>query len=192
MIFIDSNVPMYLVGAPHPNKDRAVAVLTQLAREGERFVTDVEVYQEILRRYTAIQRLDAINAAFESLGAIVDDTLSFDMSEIRAARDLIASVDGISARDALHVAVMRKSEISRIFSFDRGFDTCPGIDRMEYLSYRAYSGYARIRPYPGHTLTSCAATDWLTSIPQSRKPFTSRVATDAPRDRATAEIWQSA
>ena len=34
VIFIDSNVPMYLVGAPHPNKDRAVAVLTQLARGG--------------------------------------------------------------------------------------------------------------------------------------------------------------
>ena len=108
-----------------------MAVLTQLAREGERFVTDVEVYQEILRRYTAIQRTDAIDAAFESLDAIVDETLSFDMSDVRAARDLIASVDGISARDALHVAVMRKSEINRIFSFDRGFDTCPGIDRWE-------------------------------------------------------------
>ena len=85
-----------------------MAVLTQLAREGERFVTDVEVYQEILRRYTAIQRTDAIDAAFESLNALVDETLRFDMSEVRAARDLIASVDGISARDALHVAVMRK------------------------------------------------------------------------------------
>lgn len=131
MIFIDSNVPMYLVGAPHPNKDRAVAVLTQLAREGERFVTDVEVYQEILHRYTSIQRPDAIDAAFESLDALVNNTLSFDMSEVRVARDIIASVDGISARDALHVAVMRKAEISRIFSFDRGFDTCPGIERLE-------------------------------------------------------------
>ncbi len=131
MIFIDSNVPMYLVGAPHPNKDRAVAVLTQLAREGERFVTDVEVYQEILHRYTAIHRTDAIDAAFESLNALVDDTLSFDMSEVRLARDLIASVADISARDALHVAVMRKAEVSRIFSFDRGFDACPGIDRLE-------------------------------------------------------------
>lgn len=131
MIFIDSNVPMYLVGAAHPNKDRAVVVLTQLAREGERFVTDVEVYQEILHRYTAIQRLDAIDAAFESLDALIDDTLSFDMTEVRVARDLIISVDGISARDALHVAVMRKAEVSRIFSFDRGFDACPGIDRLE-------------------------------------------------------------
>lgn len=131
MIFIDSNVPMYLVGAPDPNKDRAVVVLSQLAREGERFVTDVEVYQEILHRYTAIQCTDAIDAAFESLDALVDDTLSFDMSEVWAARDLIVSVEGISARNALHVAIMRKAEISRIFSFDRGFDTCPGIDRLE-------------------------------------------------------------
>ena len=131
MIFVDSNVPMYLVGAPRPNEDRCVAVLTQLAREGERFVIDAEVYQEILHRYTAIQRPDAIDAAFESLDAIVDDTFSFDMSGVRAARDLVVSLDGISARDALHVSVIRKAGINRIFSFDRGFDACPGIDRLE-------------------------------------------------------------
>ncbi len=130
MIFIDSNVPMYLVGAAHPNKDRAVAVLAQLARGGERFVTDVEVYQEILHRYTAIRRLDAIDAAFESLNAISDEILTFGMPEIRAARALLDSVDGLSARDALHVAVMRKAGASRILSFDRRFDDCPGIDRL--------------------------------------------------------------
>ncbi len=130
MIFIDSNVPMYLVGAPHPNKDRSVAVLTQLARDGEHFVTDVEVYQEILHRYTAIRRPDAIDAAFESLDAIADDVLTFGMSEIRAARALIGSVDGLSTRDALHVAVMRKAGTNRILSFDVGFDNCPGIDRF--------------------------------------------------------------
>lgn len=130
MIFIDSNVPLYLVGASHPNKDRAVAVLTQLVADGERFVTDVEVYQEILHRYTATQRLQAIDAAFESLDAIVDDILTFGMSEIRAARALISSIDGLSARDALHVAVMHEAGISRILSFDRGLDACPGIQRL--------------------------------------------------------------
>ncbi len=130
MIFIDSNVPMYLVGAPHPNKDRAVAVLTGLVRDGDRFVTDVEVYQEILHRYTAILRLDAIDAAFESLDAIADDILTFGISEVRAARTLIGSLDGLSARDALHVAVMQKAGIDRIMSFDSGFDNFPGIDRL--------------------------------------------------------------
>ena len=130
MTFIDSNIPMYLVGAAHPNKDRAVAVLTQLVREGEQLITDVEVYQEILHRYTAIQRQDAIDSAFESLDAIADDILTFGMSEVRAARALIGSVEGLSARDALHVAVMRKAGTDRIMSFDGGFDTCPGIHRV--------------------------------------------------------------
>ena len=131
MIFIDSNVPMYLVGAPHPNKDRALAMLTQLVQDGERFSTDVEIYQEILHRYTAIRRFDAIDAAFESLDAIADDILTFGMPEIRAARALIDSVNGLSARDALHVAVMRKAGTNRILSFDRGFDICPGIHRLD-------------------------------------------------------------
>ncbi|MCY3892236.1 MAG: hypothetical protein OXF65_02960 [Acidimicrobiaceae bacterium] len=67
MIFIDSNVPMYLVGAAHPNKDRTVAVLTRLVQSGETLVTDIEVYQEILHRYVAIGRLDAIDPAFDAI-----------------------------------------------------------------------------------------------------------------------------
>ena len=130
MIFIDSNIPMYLVGSPHPNKDRALAVLTQLVGNGEQLITDVEVYQEILYRYTAIHRPDAIDAAFESLNAIADDVLTFGMTEVRAARELIGSVDGLSARDALHMAVMRRAGVSRILSFDNGFDACPGIERL--------------------------------------------------------------
>ena len=90
---------MYLVGAPHPNKDRALALLTQLVRRGERLITDVEVYQEILHRYTAIRRLDAIDAAFESLDSIADEILAFGMSPIRAARALIDSVNGLSAHE---------------------------------------------------------------------------------------------
>ena len=130
MIFIDSNVPMYVVGAPHPNKDRVLAVLAQLVGERERLVTDVEVYQEILHRYTAIRRLDAIDAAFASLDALADEILTFGISEVRAAKALLDSVDGLSARDASHVAVMRGSGIHRILSFDQGFDTCPGVDQL--------------------------------------------------------------
>ena len=121
---------MYLVGATHPNRDRAVAILTQLVRDRVQLITDVEVYQEILHRYTAIQRPSAIDAAFESLDSIADDVLTFGMPEIRAARALIGSVNGLSARDALHVAVMREAGTNRILSFDAGFDTCPGIDRL--------------------------------------------------------------
>ena len=108
-----------------------MAALTQLVRDGERFITDVEVYQEILHRYTAIQRPDAIDAAFNSLDGIADDVLTFGMAEIRSARALLGSVGHLSARDALHVAVMQKAGVSRILSFDDGLDSLPGIERLK-------------------------------------------------------------
>lgn len=130
MIFIDSNVPMYLVGTAHPNKERAVELVTKLIRDDEHLITDVEVYQEILHRYNAIRRHEAIDAAFRSLDGIADEVLSFGLAEVKAARRLIDVAQGISSRDALHVAVMRRAGTSRILSFDRGFDACPGIERL--------------------------------------------------------------
>ena len=122
---------MYLVGSAHPNKDRTVELLAQLSRDGEQLVTDVEVYQEILHRYAALHRLSAVDAAFESLDQVVDEVLTFGTSEVRTARALAGAITSLSARDALHVAVMRKAGVERIMSFDRGFDACPGIERLE-------------------------------------------------------------
>ena len=34
MIFVDSNIPMYLVGAEHPNKDAARRLLERAIAEG--------------------------------------------------------------------------------------------------------------------------------------------------------------
>ena len=131
MIFIDSNVPMYLVGAHHPNKIRALQLLGELIRNGERLVTDIEVYQEILHRYTSIRRTDSIDGAFRSLDGIVDEVFGYGMPEIRAARTIIDSLVGVSAGDALHVAVMRSNRVDRILSFDRGFDAIPGVERLQ-------------------------------------------------------------
>ena len=131
MILIDSNVPMYLVGAQHPNKTHATQLVADLIRNGERLVTDIKVYQENLHRYTAIRRVDAVDAAFRSLDAIADEVLTFGMPEIRVARTIIESVQGVSARDAFHVAVMRSRRVNRILSFDQGFDVVPGVQRLQ-------------------------------------------------------------
>ena len=130
MVFADYNIPMYLAGAAHPNKDRAIALLVQLKTEGERLVTDIEVYQELLHRYAGINRFQALGDALETPDSIVDEALTFSLLEVREARAIIESVRGISARDAIHVAVMRRAGIGRILSFDRGFDNCPRIARL--------------------------------------------------------------
>ena len=131
MIFVDSNVPMYLVGSPHPNRDRAAQTLSRLRDEGEQFITDIEVYQEILHRYVSIRRSEAIEPAFRALQGIANRALSYGMDEIHAAKSLIEFVPDISARDALHAAVMRSAGITRILSYDKGFDAIPGIERLE-------------------------------------------------------------
>ena len=130
MIFIDSNIPMYVVGAAHPNKILAQQVLETCIAHDERLVTDVEVLQEILHRYVAIARREAIPSAFEALLGIVDEVFPVNRRDVERAKDIVLSTDGLSARDALHLAVMGHHQINRILSFDTGFDTFPGITRL--------------------------------------------------------------
>jgi len=129
VIFVDSNIPMYLVGSAHPNKEASRRLLEQAIVEDERLVTDAEVLQEILHRYVAIQRRDAIEPAFEVLLGIVDEVLPIELADVQRARRLLATA-GLSARDAIHVAVMQRHDIGRILTFDRAFEQVPGIERL--------------------------------------------------------------
>lgn len=130
MILVDSNVPMYLVGAPHPHKVDSQRLLEQLISERERLVTDTEVLQEILHRYVALNRRDAIQPAFDALLGIVDDVLPIDVAVIERAKAIVLARAQLSARDAIHAAVMAEHAITRILSFDRGFDGLPGVRRI--------------------------------------------------------------
>ncbi len=130
MILIDSNVPMYLVGAAHPHKIDAQRLLERLIAERERLVTDAEVLREILHRYVAIDRRDAIQPAFDALLGVVDEVFSVDLRAVERARTILLERARLSARDALHVAVMEQQRVQRILSFDAGFDDVPGVERI--------------------------------------------------------------
>ena len=129
MIFVDSNIPMYLVGAAHPNKEAARRLVERAIIDEERLVTDAEVLQEILHRYVAINRRDAIGPAFESVLGIVDAVLPIELNDVQRARRLLGT-PSLSARDAIHVAVMQRHDIDRVLSFDRAFDQVPGLTRI--------------------------------------------------------------
>jgi uncharacterized protein len=121
---------MYLVGASHPHKIDARRLLEELVSVRERLVTDAEVLQEILHRYVSIDRPDAIQPAFIALLGVVDEVFSIDQSTIERAKEIVLGQRGLSARDAVHLAVMQIHRIERILSFDRGFDGFPGITRL--------------------------------------------------------------
>jgi len=130
MIFVDSNIPMYLVGAPHPHKADAQRLLEKLISERHRLVCDAEVLQEILHRYVAINRREAIQPAFDAMLGIADEVFAIDLRIAQRAREIVISYPQISARDAVHLAVMEHHKIERILSFDSGFDGFPGISRL--------------------------------------------------------------
>ena len=130
MIFVDSNIPMYLVGAPHPHKADARQLLEKLISQQERLVTDAEVLQEILHRYVAINRQDAIQPAFDALLGISDEVFLVEQASVERAKEIVLGHPRVSARDALHLAIMEKHEVESIFTFDTGFDGFPGITRV--------------------------------------------------------------
>jgi uncharacterized protein len=131
VILVDSNIPMYLVGASHPHKIDAQRSLERLIRDRQSLVTDAEVLQEILHRYVAIDRRDAIQPAFDALLGIVDQVLAIDSAAVERAKQIVLEYRRLSARDAVHLAVMEQHGIDNILSFDVGFDSFPGVKRLE-------------------------------------------------------------
>jgi predicted nucleic acid-binding protein len=130
LILIDSNIPMYLVGAAHPHKADAQRLLENLVSARQRLITDAEVLQEILHRYIAINRRDAVQPAFDALLGIADQVLPIDRATAERAKEIVLGHPQLSARDAVHLSVMEQHGIERILSFDSGFDGFPGITRL--------------------------------------------------------------
>jgi len=130
LILIDSNIPMYLIGTPHPHKSASQQLLERCVVRGEKLVTDAEVLQEILHRYSAIDRREAIQPAFDVLLGLVEEVLEVGIEEVERAKRIVLGASSLSARDAIHVAVMNRHGIERIMSFDRGFDGHPGVERI--------------------------------------------------------------
>jgi predicted nucleic acid-binding protein len=129
VIFVDSNIPMYLVGAAHPHKADAQRLLETAIARRDRLVSSTEVLQEILHRYVAIHRRDAIQPAFDALLGVADEVFPIELRDVERARSIVLG-SKVSARDALHAAVMQHRNVARIMTFDKAFEAIPGIERV--------------------------------------------------------------
>jgi uncharacterized protein len=124
---------MYLIGAAHPHKSESQIILERLIAGGQRLVTDAEVLQEILHRYTAIDRREAIGPALQLILDIVDEVVPIEKGEVLRAAEIVETRASMSARDALHIAVMERHGIRSILSFDGDFDRWPGLQRIHRI-----------------------------------------------------------
>jgi predicted nucleic acid-binding protein len=124
---------MYLIGAAHPHKTEAQVILERLIAAGQRLVTDAEVLQEILHRYTAIDRRDAIRPAFQVTLDMVDEVIPMEKADVLRAAEITQSPAVMSARNAVHIAVMERHGIRSILSFDGDFDRWQGLQRIHRI-----------------------------------------------------------
>jgi predicted nucleic acid-binding protein len=131
VIFVDSNVPMYLVGSEHANKQRVIELVPQLLSARETLVTSAEAFQEIVHRYLALRDHRHLGAAYEALEAMVSRTADVTKADVDEARSLAGKHGTLSSRDCLHVAVMRRLGCDKIWSYDTGYDAVPSLQRIQ-------------------------------------------------------------
>ena len=130
MIFIDSNIPMYVAGRDHPLRAPAMRVLERV-RAGEiEACSSTEVLQEILYRYAGLKRLDLARDVYNLFVALCPVILPVTLADTDRARDLLGAGSGVSVRDAIHAAVMLNNDVREIATYDAGFDAIDGIERV--------------------------------------------------------------
>lgn len=120
MIFVDTNVFMYHVGAEHPLQGHARGFFRDARLRNLRLVTSVEVLQEILHRYVKLGRRGTASAAFALADGSVSEVWPVERVDIELARGLADRYPGLEARDLVHLACCIRHEPHDLMTFDRG------------------------------------------------------------------------
>jgi hypothetical protein len=132
LVFIDSNVPMYAAGREHEHRVPAQQFLRRVESGEQEAVTSAEVLQEILYRFTALRQPEARTRTFELFLRICPNVLPVTLEDTSLALQLLEDHSSLSARDALHAAVMKNHGIEVIATFDKDFDAVAGIRRYRF------------------------------------------------------------
>ena len=132
VVFIDANVPIYAAGREHRYKEACGRILVMVAEHPEAFVTDAEVLQELVHRYVASQRWALGKEVLENFAELMHERIEPVYADdiLRAGR-LADEHPGVSARDLVHLAVMRRLNVSRIVTADTDFDLLPEVERLD-------------------------------------------------------------
>ena len=119
MTFVDTNVFMYAVGRTHPLRQEAREFFQRTLETGEPLVTSVEVLQEMMHAYLPVGRLQTLDSALALARARTAAIWSIHLQDLELARALADLEDGLSARDLIHLACMRRRGVPSIKTFDR-------------------------------------------------------------------------
>jgi predicted nucleic acid-binding protein len=133
LAFLDTNVFLYAMGAPHWYKSPCLHVL-ELAERADNLITGSEVFQEIIHRQISIRRWtqnrEAFHLALELMAHRIKPMLAQDVT---LAANLADRYPSLSSRDLIHTAVMMRVGARYIVSADTGFDAIAEVERLDPL-----------------------------------------------------------
>ncbi len=129
-LFLDANIFLYAIGAESPHREVCQQVLVAVGEGRLDGISDAEVLQELLhvrrRRLTAQHAAETVHEAISMLRQVLPVT---GANVLRASR-LLEAQERLSARDALHVAVMEAHGVHLLVSLDADFDGLPMLQRL--------------------------------------------------------------
>lgn len=89
MVFIDSNIPMYVAGREHAHREPSRRFLQAVSAGRIEACTSTEVLEEILYRYSALKRLELARQVYDLFVQICPSVLPVTLAETDRARDLL-------------------------------------------------------------------------------------------------------
>jgi uncharacterized protein len=129
-VFVDSNIPMYVAGRDHPNRGPALRFLEAVRAGHIQACTSAEVLQEILFRYSGLGRTDLMGRVYDLFVELCPAVFPVTLADTDRAKSLLCTVAGVSARAAVHAAVVLNNDLHDVATFDRGFEQVPGLRRF--------------------------------------------------------------
>ena len=140
MMLLDANIVIYAEGREHSYSELCRAIMDRVKAHPEEYAIDTEALQEILYDYSSRgETARGINAV-EDLLNLRPVIIPITVAEIMAATRLMRETPGLSARDAIHAAVVVVHGLDGIVSADRGFDRIPGLRRYDPAELAAGPG----------------------------------------------------
>ena len=131
MRLIDTNVIVYTVGSVHPLKEASERILSDIAAGTLAANLDAEALQEVLHVYSSRGERKKGFRTIEHLLMLFPNPFPIGREEIEKARDLMRAHSFLSARDAIHAAVVQTHDLEGIISADKVFDRIKGLKRFD-------------------------------------------------------------
>ena len=90
---------------------------------------NTEVLQEILYRYTAIDKISLGFELFDTICRTFETIWPITKADLKLARKLQEQY-ALKTRDAIHAATMTHNQVQLLYSYDKAFDALPKIKRL--------------------------------------------------------------